>query len=405
MRRFCIGILVVGISRVMAADNAAPRPDIKDLTAYFGSLPPAEIPAFTSERAMALVAMPLACVDHPHSLPEQRTDYLWINDVKPHMLDTYATTRAFYGCSDWHSAVNSTWTLITVLKQFPEISVGKLIREKLREHLGKKNIEGEMEFFKTSKNFEVPYGYAWLLKVYAELVSWSDPEANTWAENLAPMVQQFSKKLVEYYTDLQFPSRPGMHPNTANTIGLLLDYSAVVNDVALKEVLLKTANRFFMKDQNCPTAYEPAGTDFLSPCLCEARLMSLVLDSPQYLTWLERFLPPAYSEAFKPLTTPVDVSGVKKKDLEGGKSHLIGLGFSRGQALLDIAIALPREDARIPVLRRLAAINISGAYQALAEAGYAGSHWFATYAVLSAKAAAKTNQTGPTTSVAASTHR
>src|SRR5215472_16189815 len=151
MRRFCIGILVVGISRVMAADNAAPRPDIKDLTAYFGSLPPAEIPAFTSERAMALVAMPLACVDHPHSLPEQRTDYLWISDVKSHMLDTYATTRAFYGCSDWHSAVNSTWTLITVLKQFPEISVGKLIREKLREHLGKKNIEGEMEFFKTSK--------------------------------------------------------------------------------------------------------------------------------------------------------------------------------------------------------------------------------------------------------------
>ena len=132
----------------------------------------------------------------------------------------------------------------------------------------------------------------------------------------------------------------------------------------------------------------------------DLRLITAMLAIPR-----ERFLPPAYSEAFKPLTTPVDVSGVKKKDLEGGKSHLIGLGFSRGQALLDIAIALPREDARIPVLRRLAAINISGAYQALAEAGYAGSHWFATYAVLSAKAAAKTNQPGPTTSVAASTHR
>ena len=39
-----------------------------------------------------------------------------------------------------------------------------------------------------------------------------------------------------------------MHPNTTNTIGLLLDYSGVVNDVALKEVLLKTANRFFLKD-------------------------------------------------------------------------------------------------------------------------------------------------------------
>jgi hypothetical protein len=329
-----------------------------------------------------------------------------MQDGKPHMLDTYAATRAFYGCSDWHSAVNSTWTLIAVVKQFPEIPVGKLIREKLREHLGKKNIEGEMEFFKTARNFELPYGYAWLLKVYAELVSWSDPEANTWAENVAPLAQQFSKKLVEYFTDLQFPSRPGMHPNTTNAIGLLLDYSAVVNDVGLKEVLLKTATRFFLKDQTCPTAYEPAGTDFLSPCLSEARLMSLVLDSSQYVPWLEHFLPPLYSEAFKPLTMPVDVSGVKKKELEGGKSHLIGLGFSRGQALLDIANALPREDARVPVLRRLAAVNIAGAYRALADAGYAGSHWFATYAVLAAKAAAKADQMGPAAApVSAATRR
>jgi hypothetical protein len=402
MHRFWIGILIfVGISQMMAADNAAPRPDTKDLAAYLGSLPAAEIPGFTQERAMALMAMPLACLDHPHSVPEQRTDYLWTHDSKPHILDTYSTTRAFYGCSDWHSAVNSTWTLITMLKQFPEIPVGKLIREKLREHLGKKNIEGEMEFFKTAKNFEVPYGYAWLLKVYAELVNWTDPEANTWAQNLAPMAQQFSKKLVEYFTDLQFPSRAGMHPNTTNAIGLLLEYSGVVNDVTLKEVLLKTANRFFLKDKNCPTAYEPAGTDFLSPCLSEARLMSLVLDSSQYVSWLERFLPPAYSEAFKPLTLPVDVSGVKKKELEGGKSHLIGLGFSRGQALLDIANALPREDPRIPVLRRLAAINVTGAYRALADAGYAGSHWFATYAVLFAKA----DQMGRSVPVSASTHR
>jgi hypothetical protein len=203
------------------------------------------------------------------------------------------------------------------------------------------------------------------------------------------MAEQFSKKLVEYFTDLQFPSRAGMHPNTANAIGLLLDYTSVVNDVALKEVVLKTANRFFANDRACPTAYEPAGTEFLSPCLAEARLMSLVLDQSQFVSWLDNFLPPVYSDALKPLTTPVDVSRVTKKDLEGGKSHLIGLGFSRGQALMDIANAMPAGDARIPVLRRLAAINVTGAYQALAEAGYAGSHWFATYAVLFSKAAAK----------------
>ena len=395
MRSIIVGafVLSLGLAPARSAEPSG-RADAKEISAYLGTLPPAEMPAFTQERAMALVAMPLACVDHPHAAPEQRVDYLWTSDTRPHMLDTYATTRAFYGCSDWHSAVNSTWTMITVLKQFPQIPVGKLIREKLRDHLGQKNIEGEMAFFKTSRNFEMPYGYAWLLKVYAELVTWSDPEANTWAQNLSPMAEQFSKKLIEYFTDLQFPTRQGLHPNTAFDLSLLLDYTDVVNDVALKEAMLKTANRFFLKDKSCPTAYEPAGTEFLSPCLAEARLMSLVLDREHFATWLDNFLPPVYAESFKPLTVPVDVSGVKKKDLEGGKSHLIGLGFSRGQALLDIASALPAEDDRVPVLRRLAAINITSAYQALAEAGYAGSHWFATYAVLAAHAAMKADRPG-----------
>ncbi len=387
MHRILFALLAAAVLAAQpAATKSAVRGDAREINTYFGNLPSAEIPAFTQERALALVAMPLACVDHPHSLPEQRTDYVWLHDSKARLLETYATTRAFYGCSDWHSAVNSTWTLIAVLKQFPQIPVGKLIREKLNDHLGKKNIEGEMEFFKTARNFEVPYGYAWFLKVYAELVSWSDPDANTWAQNLAPMVEQFSKKLAEYYTDLQFPSRPGLHPNTANTIGLLLDYTNTVNDVALKDVLLKTANRFFLKDKSCPTGYEPAGTDFLSPCLSEARLMSVVLEPAKFEPWLNDFLPPVYSEAFQTLTKSVDVSNVKKKDLEGGKSHLIGLGFSRGQFLIEIASALPAGDPRVPVLKRLAAINVNGAYQGLADAGYAGSHWFATYAVLMSRA-------------------
>jgi hypothetical protein len=384
-------LFTLGCASVQAADPVT-LANAKEIASYLGTLPAVEVPPFTQERAMALVSMPLACLDHPQAVPEQRVDYLWIHDSKPRLLDTYTTTRAFYGCSDWHSAANSTWTLITVLKQFPQIAVGKLIREKLQDHLGKKNIEGEMEFLKNAKSFEVPYGYAWLLKIYAELVTWSDPEANTWALNVAPLAEQCSKKLVEYFTDLQLPSRAGMHPNTANAISLLLDYTKVVNDVALGDAVMKTAKRFFTNDKSCPTAYEPGGTEFLSPCLSEARLMGSVLDQAHYVAWLDNFLPPVYSEAFKPLAAPVDVSGVKKKDLEGGKSHLIGLGFSRGQALTEIANALPADDPRIPVFRRLAAINAASAFQALAEAGYAGSHWFATYAVLYSHASIKAAQ-------------
>ncbi len=338
---------------------------------------------------MALVAMPLACFDRPHALPEQRTDYLWVHDSKAHLLDSYDKNRAFYGCYDWHSAVNSAWTLVAVLKQFPEIPVGQLIREKLKDHLNKTNIEGEMEFFKTARNFEVPYGYAWLLKLYAELVTWDDPDSQAWAKNLGPLVDQFSKKATEYFKDLPYPTRGGAHPNTAFSISLMLDYTRIVNNTSLQDVLLQTANRFFPNDRNCPTSYEPSGTDFLSPCLAEARLMSMVLDPSQFSSWLSEFLPPVYSGAFKPATLPIDVSGITKRDLQGGKSHLIGLAFSRAQAMLDIANVLPPNDPRVPVYRRLGAISGASGFRALAEAGYFGSHWLGTYAVMYLHSATK----------------
>jgi len=382
-----VTLAAVAVLPAVAADSKTKTgSDARAMDAYLASLPPAQLPAMTEEQALALSTMPLSCLDHPQSLPEGRTDYLWVHDGKPHMLDGYDKSRAFYGCFDWHSAVNSTWTLVAIVKQFPDIPVARLVQEKLKQHLGKKNIEGEMEFFKAAKNFEVPYGYAWLLKLYAELVTWKTPEAKTYAENLQPLVQQFSKKLVENLNDLQFPTRAGMHPNTAYSLGLLLDYTETVNDPPLKEAVLKTANRFFLPDRNCPTAYEPGGTEFLSPCLAEARLMSLVLDRPKFTTWLNDFLPPVYSDAFKPLTVPVDVSGITKEDLLAGKSHLIGLAFQRAQAMMSIANALAADDPRVPVLKRLAAINGASGFKALEDAGYFGSHWLGTYAVLCSRA-------------------
>jgi hypothetical protein len=371
-----------------ADSEARAAAEAKQLAAFLAELPPAQMPALTEQQALAMVAMPLSCVDHPQALPELRGDYLWVHDTKPHMVEAYNKNRAFYGCFDWHSAVNSTWTMVAVLKQFPNIPVGRLIQEKLKDHLDKKNIEGEMEFFKSAKNFEVPYGYAWLLKLYAELLGWDNPEARKYAGNLAPLVQQFSKKLVGYLNDLPFPTRAGMHPNTAFSLGLLFDYSEAVSDPPLREAAVKTANRFFLEDKSCPTAYEPGGTEFLSPCLAEARLMSRVLDRGRVAQWLTDFLPAAYSATFKPLTVPVDVTGITKEEQLAGKSHLIGLAFQRAEAMMGIADALPPDDPRVPVLTRLAAINANSGFKALADAGYFGSHWLATYAVMCSRAVA-----------------
>ena len=97
--------LASAVARVAGCDHLLVASDfdgtlapLVDDPARARALPAAEIPAFTQERAMALVAMPLACLDRPHAVPEQRTEYLWTHDSKPHILDTYTATRAFYGC-------------------------------------------------------------------------------------------------------------------------------------------------------------------------------------------------------------------------------------------------------------------------------------------------------------------
>jgi hypothetical protein len=154
----------------------------------------------------------------------------------------------------------------------------------------------------------------------------------------------------------------------------------------LRDAAIKAANWFFLTDEACPAAYEPGGTEFLSPCLAEARLMSRVVEPARFSAWLDEFLPPIYSTVLKPLTVPVDVTGLMKDEQLAGKSHLIGLAFQRAEAMMAIANALPVADPRVPVLRRLAAINGNSGFKALADAGYYGSHWLGTYAVLCSRA-------------------
>lgn len=361
-------------------------PDAARLAAYSRSLPKVSVPAFGLEQATYLSAWPLSCVDHPQAPPEG-AQYLWLYGQRPDLPTDYDKTRAFYGCYDWHSAVNSTWMMVALSKDYQDLPLRRLLQEKLTEHLGAKNIAGELEFFKQAKNFEKPYGYAWLLKLHAELHTWNDPEAAKLAVDVQPLRDFFSGKLQEYYDHLPVASRAGVHPNTAMSMVLVLDALSAVPDDKLHDAVVRNAYRLFASDRDCPTAYEPGGTEFLSPCLAEAQLMSRILPHEQYAQWLADFLPPFYAPQFQTLAKAVDVSKITDKEEFAGKSHLIGLAFSRAYAMTVIADALPAADPRVPVLHQLAAINAASGMTALPDAGYLGSHWLGTYAVLYLRAA------------------
>jgi hypothetical protein len=399
---------VLVLSAAVHAFAASPSSDVKT-SQYLKSLPPAQRPVFDAAQIVALASLPLSCIDHPQPLSDHPQTYLWVYDDKAHPAQAYDRNRAFYGCYDWHSAVNSTWTLLALLRQDPKMFLAPVIRQRLTEHLGKDNITGEINFFSydqpgdaESKEFERPYGYTWLLKLYGELKSWNDPDAQKLAANMQPLVKLLTTKYIDYLQSLPYPMRVGVHPNTALTMSFALDYTNATADPEVKTAIHDAAVRFFGNDKNCPTAYEPSNGDFASPCLAEAMLMGRVLDQKSFVAWLDEFLPPVYSPAFKVYQSEIDTSRIKasgsnadaedKNGLLGSKSHLIGLAFQRAADLLGIASALPPNDPRVPVFQHLADFNAQQGFQKIGDAGYLGQHWLSTYAVLYMQAQAAASQ-------------
>ena len=384
-----------------------PPADAADLPGFAANIPDAEIPALDLEMALTLAAMPLSCLDRPHAAPKDRRNYL--DTLVASRVPGYENSRAFYGCWDWHSAANSTWAMVKLYKEFPDIPVSGLIVEKLNDHLSEEALEGEIAFFEESRSFERPYGWAWLLKLHAELSTWDHDDAEEWATHVEPLATLFSERMLEYLEGLKVPSRSGTHSNTAFSLAMMLESARITRDVALETAIVDAAERLFGEDFDCPTAYEPWGSDFLSPCLEEAALMAGVLDHDHFLTWLDDFLPPLTSREFTPLTSPIDPDDVIPEDMDdpptpldatadddatnekrrtaaerrllGSASHLIGPAFIRADAINRLAASLPEDDLRIPALRKIALVHGSRGFDTMFDAAYAGSHWIGTFAL------------------------
>ena len=340
---------------------------------------------FDRDTAMWLVALPLSCIDKPEDAPKGR-GYLY--EATFALRPGFQKSRAFYGCFDWHSAVNSTWTLVKILRMFPDLPVAPLIRQKLNDHLSADAVQGEVEFFKQDgdKAFERPYGWAWLLRLSAELKSWDDPDAKKWAANLDPLAKLFLERAMPYLKTLAEPIRVGTHQNTAYALKLLDEFARATHDADLQAAVAERARKFYAGDYGCAPNVEVSGSDFFSPCLLEAAIVGDVMKPREFAKWLDAFMPAPDTRAFKSLTVvnmemPGTPEELKKADMLGAKAHLVGLGVSRARAFEDIAASLPPSDPRVPVYRADATALARISIKAMYDASYEGTHWIATYIV------------------------
>jgi Protein of unknown function (DUF2891) len=341
------------------------------------ALAPATVPSLDRARALWLTAVPLGCLDELQPKPANRT-YFWDATFRP--VENYERTRAFYGCSDYHSAVSATWTLVKLLKLFPDLDVAPIVREKLTDHFGRSNFDGDVAYFREAGAFERPYGYAWLLKLQAELLTWKDPDAPAWANNAAPLAKLFSERLVEYLKDLDRPNAAGSWQNTALALNLALDYTDAVVDAPLRTAIEAAAQKFYAKDPECATAGEPAAGDIVSPCLEEAALMSRVLAPDAFARWLDGFLPAQDSPRFLPLTiAPLSAPALRARPAPGvaggPRAAVAGLAFARAEAFGRIAAALPSPDTRVAAFRRFALLHGRQALDGLADPAALDAPW------------------------------
>jgi hypothetical protein len=339
-------------------------------------LPPNRFDAATAAR-FAAVALENIGRAYPHKL-----DHVIDGDadiVAPRELHP-----AFHGSFDWHSCVHMHWLLARIRREFPQLPACAAIDSVFDRHLSTDAVTAEVAYLNrpSGTSFERPYGWAWLLKLAAELHR-SDLRGARWANDLQPLANAFAARFIAFLPRTHHPVRHGVHANSAFALALAIDYARAVDNRTLEAACTDKANAFFAADRNLPAQWEPSGADFLSPVLIEAALMRRILGGHAFGAWLVAAVPGFASALPATLFTPV--GDVDRDDPQ--LVHLDGLNLSRAWCLFEIAAGLAPDDSRADVARRAGDAHLAAGWHGLASDDFVGAHWLATFAALALDAA------------------
>jgi Protein of unknown function (DUF2891) len=312
---------------------------------------------------MAKIALGHVTKEYPHKL-----DHVMMSDADA--LTPRILHPIFFGSFDWHSCVHGWWTLLALRRMFPNIPEASEIDDLADATFTPEKVGVELAYLErpSSRGFERPYGWAWLLQLHLEATR----HDARWAGELEPLAKAFAKRLADYLPVLTYPIRVGTHFNTAFALVLSLEWTEQFNP-PLAELIRVRALHWFGKDRDCQ-AWEPGGDEFLSSALIEALCMART-HPEEFAAWFGHFLP-SFAER-RPATVfePAIVS-----DRSDGKiAHLDGVNLSRAWCYRSIAPLLAKAERDVATAaadEHLAASlpHISGDYM--------GEHWLASFALL-----------------------
>jgi hypothetical protein len=236
----------------------------------------------------------------------------------------------FFGSFDWHSCVHAYWMLARLLRRWPELADAARVRDCFAGAFTSENVAVELAYLSRpfTRTFERPYGWAWLLKLAAELQAHPYEAAAGWSAALQPLAEAFAQRFLGFLPKARYPIRTGVHSSTAFALALAMDYAQTSNDSALATALTRAARGWYLDDADCQ-AWEPSGEDFLSPCLMEAECMRRILPPEEFAGWFLRFLPRvAQRSRLRCFNRPLPAIGVTGRSLiwTGSTSAVPGAG-------------------------------------------------------------------------------
>lgn len=317
---------------------------------------------------IARIALGHVRKEYPHKL-----DHVLLSDAD--VLPPRVLHPIFYGSFDWHSCVHGWWTLLTVRRLFPDIAEASAIADLASDSFTSEKVGGELAYLQrpSSRGFERPYGWGWLLYLHLEAMRHEEG----WARALEPLAGAFAERFRRYLPILTYPIRVGTHFNTAFALVLALEWAEQF-DPTLGELIRERTLHWFGADRDCQ-AWEPGGDEFLSPALIEALCMART-HAQDFPAWFRLFLPGVGRGQPATLFEPAIVS-----DRSDGKiAHLDGVNLSRAWCWRSIAKLLPDEAGA--VANRAADEHLAAALRHIAG-DYMGEHWLASFALLALLAA------------------
>ena len=213
-----------------------------------------------------------------------------------------------------------------------------------------------------------------MLQLDAELANWDHPKAKIWHQNLKPLTNEIVKLWKEYLPKQTYPNRTGVHPNTAFALSFAIDWARSVGEKDFENQLIEKAKYFYLKDEKTPAYLEPDGSDFFSPSLEIADLMTRILPQNEYVKWFNKFYEKRSIENISQLPIISDINDYQTV-------HLVGLSFTRSWCMKNIAQVLPKNHRYKKHFEETSTKFLENALPLVFKGNYGGDHWLASFAV------------------------